>query len=147
MMTESLVLALCGGIVGLALAVWGTRALVASAADRLPAASQVVVDGTVLATALVVTVACGIVFGLVPALAASRGVHLALKDAGRGSSGGVSRHRLRTALVTGQLALAVVLLVGAGLLMRSLVRLQRADLGYSIDSALTFDCGLRWDPR
>jgi putative ABC transport system permease protein len=142
MMTESLVFALCGGIVGLALAVWGTRALVASAADRLPAASQVVVDGTVLATALVVTVACGIVFGLVPALAASRGVHLALKDAGRGSSGGVSRHRLRTALVTGQLALAVVLLVGAGLLMRSLVRLQRADLGYSIDSALTFEIGL-----
>ena len=142
MMTESLMLALCGGVVGLALGVWGTRALVASAADRLPAASQVVVDGTVLATALLVTIACGVVFGLVPALAASRGVHLALKDAGRGSSGGVSRHRMRTALVTGQLALAVVLLVGAGLLMRSLVRLQQADLGYSIESALTFEIGL-----
>jgi predicted permease len=142
MMTESLMLALCGGGVGMALGVWGTRALVASAADRLPAASQVVVDGTVLATALLVTIACGVVFGLVPALAASRGVHLALKDAGRGSSGGVSRHRMRTALVTGQLALAVVLLVGAGLLMRSLVRLQQADLGYSIESALTFEIGL-----
>jgi predicted permease len=142
MMTESLVLALCGGVVGLALAVWGTRALVASAADRLPAASQVVVDGTVLVTAMLVTLACGVVFGLVPAIAASRGVHLALKDAGRGSSSGVGRHRLRTALVTGQLALAVVLLVGAGLLMRSLVRLQQADLGYSIDSALTFEIGL-----
>ena len=142
MMTESLMLALCGGVVGLALGVWGTRALVASAADRLPAASQVVVDGTVLATALLVTIACGVVFGLVPALAASRGVHLALKDAGRGSSGGVNRHRMRTALVTGQLALAVVLLVGAGLLMRSLVRLQQADLGYSIESALTFEVGL-----
>ena len=139
MMTESLVLALCGGIVGLALAVWGTRALVASAADRLPAASQVVVDGNVLMTALLVTIACGVVFGLVPALAASRGVHLALKDAGRGASGGASRHRMRTALVTGQLALAAVLLVGAGLLMRSLIRLQQTDLGYSIDSTLTFE--------
>ena len=142
MMTESLVLALLGGVVGLALAVWGTRALVASAADELPAASQVVVDGSVLVVALLVTLACGVVFGLVPALAASRGVHLAIKDAGRGSSGGVGRQRTRAVLVTGQLALAVVLLVGAGLLMRSLVRLQQADLGYSIESALTFEIGL-----
>jgi putative ABC transport system permease protein len=89
-----------------------------------------------------VTVVCGLLFGLVPALSASRGVHLALKDAGRGSSGGVSRHRLRTALVTGQLALAVVLLVGAGLLVRSLLRLQTIELGYSLDSVLTFEIGL-----
>jgi predicted permease len=69
-------------------------------------------------------------------------MHGALKDATRGSSGGVARHRLRTALVTGQLALAVVLLVGAGLLVRSLIRLQQTDLGYSIDSLLTFEVNL-----
>jgi predicted permease len=117
MLTESLVLALCGGATGIALAFWGTRALIASAGERLPAASQVAVDGTVLMTALLVTVGSGLVFGLIPALAASRGMQLALKDATRGSSGGVTRHRMRTALVTGQLALAVVLLVGAGLLV------------------------------
>ena len=142
MVTESLVRAWFGGAVGLALAVWGTRALILSAGDRLPAANQVTVDGTVLLTALLVTVGSGIVFGLVPALAASRGMHLALKDATRGSSGGVTRHRLRTALVTGQLALAVVLLVGAGLLVRSLLRLQQNDLGYSVDSVLTFEVNL-----
>jgi predicted permease len=142
MLVESLVLALLGGTAGIALAVWGSRALVASAGAKLPLASRVGVDARVLGVAVAVTVACGVVFGLVPALAASRGVHLALKDAGRGSSGGVSRHRLRTVLVTGQLALAVVLLVGAGLLVRSLIHLQRIDLGYSLDSVLTFDIGL-----
>ena len=145
MMTESVVLALCGGAIGLGLALWGTRALVATAADRLPAAGQVTVDATVLLTALAVTIACGVVFGLVPALAASRGIQLGLKDAGRGSSGGVARHRMRTMLVTGQLALAVMLLVGAGLLVRSLDRLQRRDLGYSIESTLTFELVLAGD--
>ena len=142
MMTESLVLAVCGGAVGVALAVWGTRALVASAGSMLPSVGGIGVDRTVLAVAFGVTVVCGLLFGLVPALSASRGIHLALKDAGRGSSGGVARHRLRTALVTGQLALAVVLLVGAGLLVRSLARLQTIELGYSLDSVLTFDIGL-----
>jgi predicted permease len=148
MMTESLVLALAGGGVGLAVALWGTRALVASAGDRLPAASQVTVDATVLVTALAVSIASGVVFGLIPALAASRGMQLALKESGRGTSSGVGRHRLRTALVTGQLALAVMLLVGAGLLVRSLVGLQKRDLGYSIESTLTFElmlAGNRYD--
>jgi predicted permease len=142
MLTESLVLALLGGGLGLTLAVWGTRALVLSAGNRLPAANQVGMDGTVLVTALLVTIGSGIVFGLIPALAASRGMHLALKDATRGSSGGVARHRMRTALVTAQLALAVVLLVGAGLLLRSLQRLQQNDLGYSVESVLTFEVNL-----
>jgi putative ABC transport system permease protein len=142
MMTESIVLALCGGVAGVALAVVGARALVASAGSMLPGTGNIGVDRTVLTVAFFVTVVCGLLFGLIPALSASRGIHLALKDAGRGSSGGVARHRLRTALVTGQLALAVVLLVGAGLLVRSLTRLQSIDLGYSLDSALTFEIGL-----
>jgi predicted permease len=142
LLTESLVLAASGGLAGIAIAVWGTNALIAAAADMLPAASQVAVDGTVLATMLAVTILCGTIFGLIPALAASRGMHAALKDATRGSSSGPTRHRLRTALVTGQLALAVVLLVGAGLLVRSLTRLQQTDLGYSLDSVLTFDVSL-----
>jgi putative ABC transport system permease protein len=145
MMTESLVLALGGGAIGLAVALWGTRALVASAGDRLPAASQVTVDSTVLLTALAVSIASGVVFGLIPALTASRGIQLALKESGRGTSSGVSRHRMRTALVTGQLALAVMLLVGAGLLVRSLIGLQKRDLGYSIESTLTFELMLVGD--
>ena len=142
MLTESVVLAGIGGLVGLGLALVGTRALVASAGDMLPAASQITVDGTVLVTALLITVLCGMVFGLVPALVSSRDMHTALKDASRGSSGGVARYRLRAVLVTGQLALAVVLLVGAGLLVRSLTRLQQNDLGYTLDSVLTFDLNL-----
>ena len=142
MLTESLVLALLGGAVGLVLAVWGTRALVAAAGEMMPAANQVAVDGTVLLSAIVVTLISGAVFGLIPAVAASRGMHGALKDATRGSSGGVARHRMRSVLVTGQLALAVVLLVGAGLLVRSLQRLQQTDLGYSTDSVLTFEVNL-----
>ena len=142
MLTESTVLAGVGGLAGLGIAVLGTRALVASAGDRLPAASQIAVDSTVLVTALLTSLLCGVIFGLVPALAASRDMHTALKDASRGSSGGVARHRLRTVLVTGQLALAVVLLVGAGLLVRSLARLQQNDLGYTLDSVLTFDLSL-----
>ena len=145
MLTESVVLAGVGGLVGLGLAVLGTRALVASAGDMLPAASQIGVDGMVLVTALLITVLCGMVFGLVPALVSSRDMHTALKDASRGSSGGVARYRLRAVLVTGQLALAVVLLVGAGLLVRSLTRLQQNDLGYTLDSVLTFDLNLAGD--
>ena len=142
MLTESLVLAGLGGAVGLGLAVWGTRALVTSAGAMLPASSQISVDGTVLSSAVVVSLCCGALFGLVPALAASRGMHTALKDASRGSSGGVGRYRLRAALVTGQLALAAMLLVGAGLLVQSLRRLQQNDLGYTVDSVLTFELSL-----
>jgi putative ABC transport system permease protein len=142
LVTESLVLAVFGGLAGLAIAVVGTRALISAASTMLPAASQVTVNASVLATMFVVTIACGAIFGLLPALAASRGMHDALKDATRGSSSGPGRHRLRTVLVTGQLALAVVLLVGAGLLVRSLTQLQRTDLGYSLDSVLTFELSL-----
>jgi predicted permease len=142
MLTESVVLAVCGGTGGMALATLGTRALVGSAGRMLPAADQIVVDWTVLGVALMVTITSGLVFGLIPALAASRGIHVTLTEASRGSSSGRRRHRMRTALVTGQLALAVVLLVGAGLLVRSLVRLQQNDLGYSIDSVLTFEVNL-----
>jgi predicted permease len=142
LVTESLVLAVFGGLAGLAIAAVGTRALISAASTMLPAASQVTVNASVLATMFAVTIACGAIFGLVPALAASRGMHDALKDATRGSSSGAGRHRLRTILVTGQLALAVVLLIGAGLLVRSLTQLQRTDLGYSLDSVLTFELNL-----
>jgi predicted permease len=142
MLTESVVLAIAGGSIGVILAVWGTRALVASAGNMLPAGARIGMDAVVLVVTLVVTLGCGVLFGLVPALAASRGIHLAIKDAGRSGSAGVARYRLRTALVAGQLALAVVLLVGAGLLVRSLIHLQRIELGYSLDSVLTFELGL-----
>jgi predicted permease len=142
MVTESLVLAVCGGVAGILLAVWGVKALVAAASRSLPMTSGLGLDQTVLAVTLGVTVICGLLFGLVPAMSASGGIQSTLKDAGRGSSGGANRHKLRTALVMGQLALATVLLIGAGLLVRSLIQLQRIDLGYSTESTLTFEVGL-----
>jgi putative ABC transport system permease protein len=142
MVTESLVLALCGGVAGVLLAVWGVRALISAASAMLPVSTGLGVDRTVLGVTFGVSVACGLLFGLVPALSASRGIHSAIKDSSRGSSGGATRHRLRTALVMGQLALATMLLIGAGLLVRSLIQLQRIDLGYNTASTLTFEIGL-----
>jgi predicted permease len=142
MVTESLVLAVGGGVAGIILAVWGVKALVGAASMSLPMTSGLGIDQTVLMVTLGVTIACGVLFGLIPAVSASRGIQSTLKDSGRGASSGPGRHRLRTALVMGQLALAAMLLVGAGLLVRSLIQLQRIDLGYSTDSTLTFEIGL-----
>ena len=142
MVTESLVLAVCGGLAGVLLGIWGVKALVVAASRSLPMTGGLGLDTTVLGATLGVTIVCGLLFGLVPALSASRGIQSTLKDAGRGSSGGATRHKLRTALVMGQLALATVLLIGAGLLVRSLIQLQRIDLGYSTESTLTFEVGL-----
>jgi putative ABC transport system permease protein len=123
MITESLLLSLIGGAVGVAGATFGSRALVALAAGQLPRTSEVTLDGTVLAFALLASIVTGILFGLAPALRA-RGTDLqvSLREAGRGlvSGGG---QRLRTGLVVAEVALAVVLIVGAGLMTRSFIQL------------------------
>jgi predicted permease len=130
MITESVLLSLIGGAVGVAGAMFGSQALLAMAAGQLPRTSEVGLNGTVLLYALMASVMTGVLFGLAPALRA-RGTDLqtSLREAGRGlvSSGG---QRLRTGLVVVEVALAVVLIVGAGLMTRSFVQLLRVDLGF-----------------
>jgi putative ABC transport system permease protein len=137
LLTESLLLSAMGGALGLLLALWGTDALVAWVGDGLPRSSEVRTDGAVLLFTLGVSLVTGLLFGLAPALSASRAdLHGALRGAGR-STGGRGAVRLRGLFVVSQVALALVLLVGAGLLLRSFVRLQGEDPGFRPEGVLT----------
>lgn len=130
LLVESALLALLGGAAGLAFAVWGVRALVSAGPAIIPRVASVTVDGGVLLIAAGISAATVLVFGLLPALRASR-VDLAeaFRDGDRASSGGRSRSRVRDGLVASEFALALVLLVGAGLMIRTLVALQHVDPG------------------
>ncbi len=140
-LTENLVLAVAGGVAGLALAILGTRALVALAPGDLPLVHAVHVDGVVLSFSLVVTLLSGVAFGVVPALQASRqGIEARLRSGGRGLSLGSGR--LRRVLVVTEVALAMTLLAGAGLLVRSLARLTAVDPGFRTDHLGTFSVTL-----
>ena len=136
LLTESAVLALLGGALGLLVGHWGLALLMSLApAGVLP--GSLTLDGRVMAFALVLTAATGVCFGLVPALQASRAdLDGVLKEAGRGGSGSAG-HRFRDVLVVAEVTLSLVLLVGAGLLLRSAVALQRAELGFRPDHVLT----------
>jgi predicted permease len=131
LLTEGIVLSCSGAILGYVLALGGTRALARLEAVSIPLLRDVRTDGTALAFTLAVAIATGIVFGLAPALQA-RGAALtsALKDAARGSTEGRRRSWVRNALVVSEIALACVLLVGAGLLIRSLMRVLEVDMGF-----------------
>jgi putative ABC transport system permease protein len=138
LLTESALLAVAGGGVGLLLAVWGLDALVALSPADIPRLDQTRIDGRVLAFTLAVSLITGLVFGLVPALQASKpDLNDSLKESGRGSTSGKSAMRIRSLLVVSEIALSLVLLVGAGLLIRSFMRLQQFDLGFNPDNLLT----------
>ena len=137
-LTESVVLAVIGGAMGLVLVVWGTDALRAMLPAGFPRVADVSVDLRVLVFATVASVATGIVFGLVPALRSSRvDLAAALNEGGRRSSGDRRSRRARSVLVVAQVALAMVLLVGAGLLMRSMARLLAVNPGFDASGLLT----------
>jgi putative ABC transport system permease protein len=138
LITESIVLAGAGGSLGLLLAVWGVRALVLSAPSSIPRLDAVGVDAWVLAFAAAASVSAAFLFGLAPALHAGR-VDLAatLAEGGRWGSSSAAGQRFRRALVVGQIALALVLLVGAGLLVQSFLRLRGVDPGFDPDHLLT----------
>lgn len=145
--TESLVLAGIGGAIGLGLAAAGTRLLVSLAAHQLPGIAEIRIDGAVLGFALGGSLLTGILFGLVPALRASRpDLQATLREGGRGGSAG---QRLRGGLVIAEVALAVMLVIGAGLMVRSFVALLEVDPGFQPDHlvAVNFTISSSRHPR
>src|SRR5690349_16525529 len=142
LLTESVLLSFAGGVLGLALAIWWSELLIALGKKDIPRAIQVGVDWRVLAFTLAVTVLTGLVFGLVPALHLSKtDLTESLKE-GRGAGGAARKNRVRGVLVVAELALAVVLLVGAGLLIQSFWRLQHVNSGLQVENVLTFNVSL-----
>jgi putative ABC transport system permease protein len=138
LLTESLLLSLAGGVIGAALALWGVDALVALAPPNLIGAAKVGVSLQVFAFTFGVSVLTGVVFGILPALEASRtDANETLKESGRGNSGSPRSRRARSAFVVAQVALALVLLIGAGLLARSFARLVSVDPGFDPSNLLT----------
>jgi putative ABC transport system permease protein len=142
-LTESLILAVTGGLVGLLVVRWGVQGLIALAPANLPRLHDVAPDWTVLLVTLGVAIVTGTLVGMVPAIFAGRAdLRPALQDASRGAIGSRSRHRMRTALVVTELALAVVLTVGAGLLLRSFNSVMALDPGFRPDHLLTMQMAM-----
>ena len=139
LLTESLSLSLVAASLGAALAFWGSTLLVASLSTRVPLPA-IPFDWRLLTFALLIAVLSGLVSGLGPAVMVWRSdLTPFLKQDGRSQSGGAAQHRLRNLLVVAQTALTIVLLVGAGLLVRSFLRLQQVDVGMNVHPALTAD--------
>jgi putative ABC transport system permease protein len=137
LLTESATLALLGGALGVLLSLWGVELFVALAPQWFVRTGEIGIDATVLGFTLGISLLTGILFGLAPALRASKpDLNESLKEGGRRSRGGL-RHRSHSLLVVSEVALALVLLVGAGLMINSFLRLQRVDLGFNPDKLLT----------
>jgi predicted permease len=143
MLTESGLLALAGGVLGLALAAATMRLLTGFAQRFTPRAGEIALDGEVLVFTLVVCVLTGLAFAILPALPARTNLVSALKEGGSAVSGGGSS-RIRAALVVAQVAVSMVLLVGAGLMLRSLLELQAVNPGFDTQRVLTMTLDLNW---
>jgi len=145
-LTEGLLLALLGGVAGVLLAAWGVRTLAAASPDSIPRLAEVGeigVDPLCLAFTFLVSVGAGVAFGLAPAVhARAGGLVAALKEGGQRSTAGSARQRLRRGLVVAEVTLAAVLVVGAGLLLRSFWELQRVDPGFQPRGLLTLELAL-----
>jgi putative ABC transport system permease protein len=138
MITESVLLALAGGALGALLAIWGVELLVKLSEGTIPSTAKVKIDLTVLAFTLGISVITGLLFGLAPALRTLKlNLTDTLKEGGRGAGEGSPRNRIRSALVVIESAVAVVLLVGAGLLIRSFLQLQSVNPGFDTHGVLT----------
>jgi predicted permease len=137
LLTESVLLGIAGGCIGLLLAKWGVRVLLASLSGTVPRSEEIALDGHVLFYTLGISVLTGIVFGLIPALKTlSSRTHETLKEGGRGASG--ARHRTQSVFIVVEMAMAVVLLIGAGLMIRTLSALGNINPGFDSRNVLTF---------
>lgn len=138
LLTESAMLALAGGALGLLLSVWGVSLITKLLPPDFPRIREIGMDWRVLGFTLAASMLTGLLFGFAPALHVSKtDVQEAMKETGRGSTGGLRRSRLRHGLIIAEVALSVVLLAGAGLLFRSFMRLQAVDAGFSSHQVLT----------
>ena len=143
LLTESVLLALIGGVLGIGIAYWGVDALLDLVPMGLPSFYPVTLDGRVLAFALGLSIFTGLLFGALPALQVSRTVSSdAMKEGSRGGTATGARQRVRAILVVTEFALALVLLAGAGLLIKSFVRMQQMDTGFDATRLLTFEISL-----
>src|SRR5262245_41689689 len=140
--TESALLGALGGALGLLLAFWGIQILIAAGPATIPRLKEIGIDGQALGFTLLISLLTGVIFGLAPALQVSRpDLNESLKEGSRASAGGF-RHRLRGLLVVSEVALALALLLGAGLLMRSFWRLTQVDPGFEPAHALAMNIAL-----
>ena len=147
LLTESGLLALCGGVLGLAAGVAGLRAIVRAGAEAIPSLARqgaaIALDPNVVWFTVAVSLATGVLFGVLPALTTSRvDLSSAFKDAGTSADGGWRRHRAQSALVVLEMTLAIVLLVGCGLMVRTLVALRDVDRGFDPRRVIAFDTSL-----
>jgi len=141
LLTESVILALAGGVLGTLLAKWGTRAILAALPDTVPRSEEIGLSVGVLVFTLAISLLTGIVFGLAPALKLLKSdLQETLKEGGRGSSG--TRHRAQSVFVAAEMAMALVLLIGAGLMIRSLQALWAVNPGFEPKGLLTFSMSL-----
>jgi predicted permease len=137
-LTESVLIAFLGGVLGLMLGIWGVRGLIALSPDKLPRVQMISIDGRMFAFTLGVALLTGLISGLIPALNISKAnLNEVLKDNSRGASGGLRHRRLRGLLAVAEVSLAFVLLIGAGLLMRSFINLQQVEPGFNPHQVLT----------
>jgi putative ABC transport system permease protein len=138
LLTESLLLAIFAGVLGTALAVWGSDVLVRLSPENLPRVGEIHIDGWALAFTAGLSLLTGILFGLAPALQSTHSnIVEALKEGSLSTTAGRSRHGLRSSLVIVEMALALILLVSAGLLIRSLIRLQSVNPGFDPHNVMT----------
>jgi putative ABC transport system permease protein len=145
LLSESMILGIAGGSLGLLVAVWSKNLLLAMLPDSMSVAkvNAVTIDGNVLAFTVILSLGTALLFGLLPALRASRpDLSDTLKEGGRAVSSSLSRNRMRAALVAGEMAVALMLLIGAGLLIRSFIRLEQVTPGFEPDRILSMRIGL-----
>src|SRR5262249_39595557 len=143
LLTESLLLSLVGGFLGFLVAIWGTPLLVSFIPEKVPRIHEVNVDLRVLGFALLASIVTGVLFGLAPAVQASRvDLNESLKESGRGTTGGLRQNRLRAFLVVSEVALAVVVMIGAALRTKSFIRLLDVNRGFDPSHTLAMEVTL-----
>jgi putative ABC transport system permease protein len=148
LITESLLLSIIGGLLGVLLAMWGVDFLLSVSPDSIPRNQEIGLDWAALGFTLLISVATGIIFGVVPALQASKpNLNESLKEGSRTTGGSLRRNRVRSFFVIAEVAICLVLLVGAGLMIRSFIRLINVNPGFNPENVLTirFSPGRKYD--